>query len=199
MCEQAAAKYEKTFNIPPGLLRAIATQESGKMVLAAKRRVSWPWTINVAGQGYYFSTKEKALQSLDYHMRDRGIESVDVGCMQINMKYHGSHFSGVREAIAPDANIRYAANFLRRRYEIRGNWIDAVSDYHNNRREVGGAYMKKVLVLWKKQNPSVSIADLARHEKLGGAVGEALLNGAPSPLPDIFGAVADGYRRFYGK
>lgn len=160
--------------------------------------MSWPWTTNVGGEGYYFNDRATAAEAVRIGLEALGPGSVDVGCMQLNMKYHGHAFASVNAALAPDANVRYAASFLRARYDVRKNWFDAVSDYHNNQRDIGGAYMEKVVKLWKKQRSSLSVADVARFEGAGGTFGDVFLYAAPSPLPDLFGALALGYRRFYG-
>jgi len=197
-CENAAAEFERQYNMPKGLLRAIATQESGRYAASAKRRVAWPWTINVEGKGYYFPSKSAALAAIRYHTSEQGVTSLDVGCMQINMKYHGEKFDSVESAIAPRANVKYAAEFLQMRHKRKHNWIDAVADYHNNQRDIGGAYTQRVIKIWKKQSPSLTIADVAAYEGVGGAAGEAFIHASPQPFPDIFGALALGYRRFYG-
>ena len=43
--------------IPEAIFYAVALTESGRDVEAQGIRRPWPWTLNVAGQGYYFETQ----------------------------------------------------------------------------------------------------------------------------------------------
>ena len=95
---------------------------------------AWPWTINVRGKGHYYKTKEAAVAAAKA-FRKRGIKSFDVGCMQINMKFHGHEFASLEEAFDPQTNVEYAARFLKRLYDRRQDWMKAATDYHSKNRE----------------------------------------------------------------
>src|SRR5436190_23421065 len=84
-CAVHINEYETKHRIPRGLLHAISKAESGRKDDTG-RIVPWPWTINAQGQGYFFPTKEAAITAVQ-EMQAKGIESIDVGCMQINL-YH---------------------------------------------------------------------------------------------------------------
>ena len=51
----------------------------------------------------------KALQA-------RGVRSIDVGCMQINLSYHPHAFRDLDQAFDPHANAAYAERFLTQLY-----------------------------------------------------------------------------------
>src|SRR5436190_10175179 len=85
-CAVHVQKYEHQHGIPRGLLHAISKAESG-LKDTEGRLVAWPWTINYNGQGYYFPTKEAAVQAVQA-LQAKGASSIDVGCMQVNLYYH---------------------------------------------------------------------------------------------------------------
>jgi hypothetical protein len=62
--------------IPHSILYAVALAESGKQVVSASAFRPWPWTLNVAGQGYYFDSKQDAWQALRDWLRAGGDPSI---------------------------------------------------------------------------------------------------------------------------
>src|SRR3990167_6735606 len=102
-CALYIRKYEKQHAIPTGLLHAISKAESGLKDVKG-RLVPWPWTINVRGQGYYFPTKQEAIAAVQA-MQAKGIESIDVGCMQVNLYYHPKAFKTLEDAFEPSKNV----------------------------------------------------------------------------------------------
>ena len=155
-CSQFFSKYERQYLLPSRLLKAIAMQESGKWNKDYQKKVPWPWTMNVRGKGYYFDSKAEAMKKFQ-HYRSQGIKSIDVGCMQVNMKYHGSHFNNYNQAFDPEYNIRYSAILLRKLYKKYGSWKVAVANYHAGsnrsaeRKARGKRYSQKVLKYWKDE------------------------------------------------
>ncbi len=73
----------------------------------------WPWTINVAGQGFFFPTKALAVTAVR-ELLASGVQSIDVGCLQVNLMFHPAAFASLEQAFDPMANARYAARFLGR-------------------------------------------------------------------------------------
>ena len=51
--------------IPYTVFYAVALTESGKRVAPADVYRPWPWTLNVAGRGYFFDSRLAAWQALD--------------------------------------------------------------------------------------------------------------------------------------
>ena len=64
--------------------------------------------MNAEGQGFYYDTKVEAVAAVRA-MQARGIRSIDVGCMQVNLMFHPDAFVSLDEAFDPMANARYAA------------------------------------------------------------------------------------------
>jgi soluble lytic murein transglycosylase-like protein len=62
--------------------------------------------------------------------RRNGARLIDVGCMQINYRWHGDRFASVTEMFDPVHNIDYAARFLRELRAREGTWTLAVARYN---------------------------------------------------------------------
>lgn len=149
LCTRHFASYEKAFNIPDNLLKAVAIVESGLIGKKGQNAVPWPWTFNVQGKGYFFKTKQEAITAVRAFQRN-GQSSIDVGCMQINLYYHPNAFHSLEEAFDPKTNISYAANFLQNNFTKHNNWKGAVAAYHSETPSLGHPYAQKVLAVWQK-------------------------------------------------
>lgn len=143
LCFLAAAKVEEEFGIEKHLLSTIASVESGQWDHKREQFMAWPWTVNAQGKGYYLKTKEEAVAKVK-ELQAQGIESIDVGCMQINLKYHSDAFASLEDALDPQKNIEYGAKFLRKLYSSRGeDWNRAVMAYHSKDPVRGKKYKTK--------------------------------------------------------
>lgn len=129
-CKEYIGIAENHHGIPRGLLLAIATAESGKWNKETKKREPYPWAINNAGNNFYPDTWEDAIVQVGI-LKSQGQKNIDVGCMQINLNYHPDAFDSVKEGFDARNNVEYAAKFLRRLYDSRGSWHEAVACYHN--------------------------------------------------------------------
>ena len=144
LCSVAAKEAGNEYGVDFDLLQTISAVESGRWDNLQNRYVAWPWTVNVKGKGYYFASREDAVRAVK-KFQAQGIESIDVGCMQINLKYHGEAFNSVDEAIDPSNNVKYSAKFLRTLYSKHGqNWKKAAKRYHSGNPEKGEAYTKRL-------------------------------------------------------
>ncbi|GAB4165988.1 MAG: hypothetical protein Tsb006_5490 [Rickettsiaceae bacterium] len=130
-CSGVFSYFEKRYNLPPNILHAISLQETQKAHSKHNINVVWPWTINVEGKGFHFRNKNEALRFVKAQMRE-GKSSIDVGCMQINLKYHPDAFVSLEQAFSPRRNVAYAARLLRQHYEKHGSWKKAVGYYHSS-------------------------------------------------------------------
>jgi len=66
--------------IPYTVFYAVALTESGKRVAPADVYRPWPWTLNVAGRGYFFDSRLAAWQALTDWLQ-AGRRSIDIGLM----------------------------------------------------------------------------------------------------------------------
>src|SRR6202034_1371509 len=93
--------------IPSGLLAAIGRVESGRHDPVSGTLKPWPWTVDAEAQGAFYDTKEQAIAAVSA-LQARGVRSIDVGCMQVNLLQHPGAFSGLEQAFDPNANADYA-------------------------------------------------------------------------------------------
>jgi transglycosylase-like protein with SLT domain len=77
-----------------------------------------------------------------------GVESIDVGCMQINLKHHPDAFSSLDDAFDPAANVAYGADFLKSLHDQTNGWLAAARRYHSATPEKGQPYGELVLANW---------------------------------------------------
>ncbi|WP_372827688.1 hypothetical protein [Polaromonas sp.] len=130
-CEQAIAAVEaRTPDLPRGLMRAVGKVESGRRASDGQIR-PWPYTINVDGKGHYFPSAQAAMAFL----REPGTwlaRSVDVGCMQINLRYHPLAFEARADGFDAHPNVQYAAQYLLQLRQQHGSWDAAVRHYHSS-------------------------------------------------------------------
>jgi hypothetical protein len=145
LCRAAIAAAEAGQRIPDAFLSAIAKVESGRQEDGMV--VPWPWTINAEGAGSFFASKEDAIAAVR-QLQARGVRSIDVGCLQVNLQQHPDAFTSLDEAFDPDANARYAARFLTTLFAQFGSWPLAAAAYHSQTPTVGAAYQKQVLAAW---------------------------------------------------
>lgn len=144
VCSLAVAQAEKQYNIKPELLQTIASVESGRWDERYGRRVAWPWTIQVGGKGYYYKSKAEAVNAVK-ELYAKGITNIDVGCMQINMKYHGKAFKSAEDALDPVKNAAYSAKFLYNLYQRNGhNWQKTAMQYHSKNYSKGMVYKSRL-------------------------------------------------------
>lgn len=166
VCQYMTEKMERKYNIKKHLLTTIASVESGRWNEKKQQKNAWPWTINAQGKGYFFNSKAEAIKKAR-ELRAKGVTSIDVGCMQINMMYHGKEFSSLEEAFDPMHNVEYAAKFLKRLYETNDHdWMKAATTYHSSVPEKANAYRKKIVKTFESVKSMQKEADLlARPSK----------------------------------
>jgi len=149
-CLRYVQSYERSMRIPQGLLTAISFVESGRPYGPKNQLTAWPWTINVNGQGHFFETKEEAVAETR-KLLDQGQRSIDVGCMQINLRYHPNAFRGVEDAFDPAQNVAYGAQFLKSLHDLQGSWAKAVERYHSSDDGRRAEYREKVIAFWNTE------------------------------------------------
>jgi len=128
LCDRAAVQAARTSNVPLSVMRAISRTETGRA--SANGLQPWPWTVNMEGTGRWFTTLDEARAYVFKNFK-RGARSFDVGCFQINYKWHGKAFRSIDDMFDPLLNAEYAAEFLTELYREFGNWSDAAGAYHS--------------------------------------------------------------------
>ncbi len=123
VCEREMSAASKRYDVPIGMLYAVGLTETGR------RGSLQPFALNIAGRPFFGSDARDALGAF-WAARQRGIDLIDVGCMQINYRYHARAFGSVEEMLDPARNVTYAARFLKELRTREGNWTMAVARYH---------------------------------------------------------------------
>lgn len=148
VCAQEIEKAERLFRIPLHLLQAISYVESGRWDAKSKSHHAWPWTVMAEGKGRYFPNKAAAIAEV-MALQAKGIKNIDVGCMQINLHYHPQAFADLEEAFTPNANVAYAARFLKKLRQEMRSWTMAVGRYHSANDRLASPYRSKAIKAWR--------------------------------------------------
>lgn len=127
-CDQAAAIAAEKTGVPVDILMALTRTETGRRRDGALQ--PWPWTVNMEGEGHWFSSEENARAYVFKHFKI-GARSFDVGCFQVNYKWHGEGFASIEEMFDPVKNAVYAARFLKSLKSQDGTWTEAAGSYHS--------------------------------------------------------------------
>jgi hypothetical protein len=154
ICDIAAQQAAKDSSVPLSVLKSIARVESGQT--RDGKFSPWPWTINYDGKGYFFETQNEAL-NFSNNLLQQGILKFDVGCFQINLRWHAKNFLSIENAFDPTANAAYAARFLQQLYQQHGTWEVAVASYHSRTEVYANAYLKKVKAAWENLHSNQSV------------------------------------------
>ena len=150
VCEKIIKNIESLTEIPEGLLLGIGKTEAGRIIDKKELKV-WPWTVNHAGKSLFFDNKKQMKNYVLKHLK-KGDNNLDVGCMQINLKWHKHNFKEVNDMISPEPNISYAASFLIQLKNKYGNWNEAIKHYHSSDPIKNKPYLDKVLNYWKMKD-----------------------------------------------
>ena len=154
-CEYLAKDAERRHGLPENILLSISRVESGYQKVDGVTR-AWPWTLNAGGDSAYFQTKEAALGHLKEKTK-KGTTNIDIGCMQLNYRWHKKFFNNLDDMMSPEKNVDYSARFLKKLHKRHGSWEKAVKYYHSSKSKFNVKYYKKVKAVWKRENNESSL------------------------------------------
>jgi hypothetical protein len=178
LCETAITTAEYVGHLPARLLAAIGLTETGRVDPASGRPRPWPWTINAEGEGQFFETKRQAVAAVSA-LQARGVRSIDVGCLQVNLMYHPDAFATVEDAFDPRLNATYAARFLNALYVDCRDWAHAIAAYHSETPALGDAYRVLVMARWQNRDVhltapfATTYGDFVRRDAAYGAFSQS--------------------------
>ena len=179
-CAFQTANAERSFGIPDRLLDAISKVESGRR--DGDHAAAWPWTINAGGVGRFFSTKGEAIEAVR-GLQATGVHSIDVGCMQVNLQWHPQAFANLDEAFDPEANVAYAARFLKGLFEATGHWPIAASFYHSQTPSLAAEYLGRLMAVWKGDSTAHPLIPPPSHSP---PLSHALISHPTEHPPEMF-------------
>lgn len=146
-CEPAIAAAERATGTAPGLLAAIGLVESGRLDPRSGRRAAWPWTVTAEGVGTFYPSRGAAIAAVQ-GLQARGVASIDVGCMQVNLLHHPDAFGSLDRAFDPGANALFAARFLSGLHRRLRDWPAAAAAYHSMTPALGARYGQLIAAVW---------------------------------------------------
>jgi hypothetical protein len=147
LCTVALRQAEHRHHLPPALLETIAKAESGRPITSLTDIRPWPWTIDADGTGLFLDSKAAAIAWMQ-QQTPRHVY-IDVGCMQVDLRYHPDAFTSLEDAFDPAANADYAARLLNELYrgEAGRNWDIAVGLYHSHTPMLAAQYRDRVALI----------------------------------------------------
>ncbi len=123
LCEQEMVRAARAETIPLGVLYSVGLTETGQ------RGRLQPYAMNIDGAGVVAGDLSEALE-LFRKARERGAKFIDIGCMQINHRWHAGHFESLEAMFDVRRNVAYAAHFLKELRAREANWTLAVARYN---------------------------------------------------------------------
>lgn len=129
-CEAEIARASRRHGVPEQVLHAVGLTETGRRGLLS------PFALNIDGATVFSADANAALARFE-QARASGAKFIDLGCMQINHRFHGKAFSSPAAMLEPARNVDYAARFLKQLRAREGSWTVAVARYNagpNNER-----------------------------------------------------------------
>lgn len=148
LCEDAARYASQHTGVPLSVLRAVALAETGQTKFDKNKYSAWPWTVQSGQQGHWFTDKDAAMQFVQSLLAAQ-TTNIDIGCFQINMRWHGQAFQSLDDMFSPRSNALYAAHFLQDLYSQTGAWRTAVGRYHSRDTDRAEAYVQRLERLFK--------------------------------------------------
>lgn len=140
LCYSAAQTASEKTGVPVSVLIAITLTETGRRTDTGFK--PWPWAVNQAGKGHWFSTANQAIEFAESQL-DLGLRNFDVGCFQLNHRWHSKGFRSTADMFDPTSNAVYAAGFLAELFTEKGDWSLAAAAYHSRTPEHADRYQAK--------------------------------------------------------
>ena len=157
LCLQAAAEAATRSGVPYDVLRAVATVETGR------GGRPWPWTVNFGGDGHWFDSATEAEARVAKAV-DQGTTNIDVGCFQLNFRWHANGFASLSDMLDPMQNAVYAAEYLAAQFARTGDWALAAAAYHSATPEYASAYQARFEKVYAELRPDSSPPQRPEHE-----------------------------------
>ena len=183
-CEKTIESIELQTDIPKGLLLGIGKAEAIRKI--KNKYIIWPWTINHAGKSMFFDTKKQMTNYVFKNLKKNDF-NIDVGCMQINIKWHKNNFKKIADMFEVSPNISYAASFLLQLKNKHGLWDKAIKHYHSSDPKKNIPYLIKVKSFWKKlESEKIIKAKAIKYESLKKTNQASLANMIKKRQPYLF-------------
>lgn len=139
------ANIARKEGVDPLMLYAVALTESGRP--AEQGQIEpWPWALNVDGDPIFAESREEAARLLAAHSD----KSVDVGLLQVNIRWHGHRVDRLEALLDPETNLVVGATILKEALaSTPGDLTTGIGRYHSAKPERAKAYARTVLSLYR--------------------------------------------------
>ncbi|WP_297615199.1 lytic transglycosylase domain-containing protein [uncultured Roseicyclus sp.] len=141
LCDGAAQDAARATGVPVALLLTLTRVETGRGGPESLPE-PWPWTLNTGGRGSFHDSPLAALQTARRAIA-AGQRNIDIGCFQINYRWHGDRFPSLEAMLDPGHNALHAARFLRDLHAEFGDWTAAAAAFHSRNPEHAAAYLSR--------------------------------------------------------
>ena len=139
-----AAEYE----LDPTLLYSIALAESARG-RGDGNIAPWPWTLRVLSEpGIYAKNASEAKQELSRLLKSH--KSIDIGMMQINLRYHGHRVKAPEDLLDPQIALNVGAQILRETLDsAEGDLELGIGRYHSWEEDRARNYGARILAFYR--------------------------------------------------
>jgi hypothetical protein len=122
-CEREMARAAQAENIPLAVLYSVGLTETGG------RGQLQPHAMNIDGVAVTSASLPEAMAKFNA-AKAGGAKFIDIGCMQINHRFHGKNFTSLAAMFDERLNVAYAARFLKDLRARESSWTLAVARYN---------------------------------------------------------------------
>lgn len=144
--------YGERVGLDPKLIYSVALAESAR-ANEPKLLSPHPWTLR-ADTAFYGKTKEEAAAQLNHLLKKT--KSIDVGLMQVNVRWHGDKVAKPEDLLDPTTNMSVGANYLADMIRSTPHDLElAIGKYHvgptitNENIDRAKNYGQRVLAIYK--------------------------------------------------
>lgn len=142
LCDAAAFAASQQTGVPLQVMQAITRVETGRALPDSTGLQPWPWAINQGGNGAWFNTEGEARAFAEIAVA-QGSRNIDIGCFQLNHRWHAKGFPSLEAMFDPLQNALYAARYLQEKYQETGDWSLAAGAYHSATPEFSDRYQSR--------------------------------------------------------
>lgn len=146
LCLRAAEGAAQKTGVPLAVLLALTMTETGRSRGGTLQ--PWPWALNQGGDSHWFDTGQEALEYLHTAV-DSGVTNIDVGCFQLNYRWHGAAFPSLEAMMEPEANALYAARLVQGLAGDSGDWVAAAGAYHSATPDLADRYLARFTPIYQ--------------------------------------------------
>lgn len=140
VCEWAARRAAQEYGVPQDIMGALTLTETGRRLEGKVR--PWAWSANSEGEGTWFDDPASAIAFAEDRI-NQGRTNLDIGCFQLNFRWHGENFASVSNMFDPLENARYAARFVKQLFSETGDWRAAAGAFHSRTRVYADKYLAR--------------------------------------------------------